>query len=216
MKEAGIIMSGDHPKLILDGIKTMTRRTRGLKEINEFPDSWERIGCDQSGRFSFRWIGGDRILNVRCPYGGVGDRLWVRERHRIACVGLEKSIEHRVYYADGIYHKITADQAHAVKNWASNRPAIHMNRWASRITLEITEVRVGRVQEITEADAKAEGVEKCEGFRIYPQPKEFETVNDYRMGFTLLWDSLNAKRGYGWDFNPWVWPINFKLIKEET
>ncbi len=77
-----------------------------------------------------------------------------------------------------------------------------MPRWASRITLEITGVRVERVQEISIWDCRREGI-----------PNEGEMGETYRDAFKKLWNSLNAKRGYGWDTNPWVWAIRFKRIK---
>ena len=78
-----------------------------------------------------------------------------------------------------------------------------MPRWASRLTLEIKSVRVERVQEISEADARAEGVERAEATDGAPS---------YALGFSDLWDSINAKRGYGWDTNPWVWCIAFERV----
>jgi hypothetical protein len=85
------------------------------------------------------------------------------------------------------------------------RPSIHMPRWASRIMLEVTDVRVERVQEISTVNAEAEG---CEGWQC--RPKLYETVQ--RAEFRELWDSINAKRGFGWKVNPWVWVISFKVL----
>jgi hypothetical protein len=79
------------------------------------------------------------------------------------------------------------------------RPSIHMPRWASRITLEITDVRVERLQDIGTDDARAEGMIGDE--------------NDSPTGhYETLWDKLNAKRGFGWDVNPWVWALTFRLV----
>lgn len=86
------------------------------------------------------------------------------------------------------------------------KPSIHMPRWASRITLEITEVRVERVQEITEVDAKAEGSD------WYSIEYKQQGIGRCKQAFHKLWDSINAKRGYGWEVNPWVWVISFKVI----
>ena len=98
-----------------------------------------------------------------------------------------------------------------VKRW---RPSIHMPRWASRITLEITRVRVERVQDITEADAKAEGVSPVMvdsgGFTQWDAPID---IPDYIEPFADLWDKLNAPRGHGWAVNPWLWVIDFERIK---
>ena len=82
------------------------------------------------------------------------------------------------------------------------RPSIHMPRWASRILLEVTEVRVERVQDISEEDARVEGAD-CVALRC-------ENVPTYRAGFSALWDSINAKRGLGWDANPWVWAVGLR------
>lgn len=81
-----------------------------------------------------------------------------------------------------------------------------MPRWASRITLEVVSVRVERVQEISAADARAEGIR---------QPKDWETWSDQHgiLEYRNLWNSINAKRGFGWDKNPWVWVIEFRRVE---
>lgn len=91
-------------------------------------------------------------------------------------------------------------------------PAIFMPRWASRITLEVTEVRVQRLQEISEEDAIAEGISKeyCDPIGKHSKA-DWHIRNDYRD----LWNSINSKRGYSWDSNPWVWCISFKVIKPQ-
>jgi len=194
MKETGIIMSGSHPVDILQGRKTMTRRLWGLKEINEFPDLWEWFGFDNSGRYSFRFKPGDRIVNIRCPYGQVGMRLWVRETWAYP---LDYNTPDLKPNTKEVFYKADSPIIAQGNKWRSPR---FMPLWASRILLEITEIRVERLQEITAEDAKAEG-----------------TAINYRaplMEFRRLWDSLNAKRGYGWDKNNWVWVIGFYRIKQ--
>ncbi len=240
MKETGIIMSGNHPKLILDGIKTQTRRTYGLNEINKCPDEWEVI--KQPVHWSFYKpnepdeMGVPIPLNIKCPYGQVGDRLWVRETWALAIPAGASIRANRIphYRADGVM----------LPKW---KPSIHMFRKYSRITLEITEVRVERVQEISNEDAVAEGVEAIMehdlystnlclerigakqvekpypiGYRNYQyrtdkryhyyNPHEPEFFDRAYSSFKSLWDSLNAKRGYGWDVNPYCWVISFKVV----
>lgn len=93
------------------------------------------------------------------------------------------------------------------------KPSIHMPRWASRITLEVTKVRVQRVQDITEADAVSEGVvQECNGHRLYPGTGAARARETARQAFVRLWDSLNRKRGYSWESNPWVWAITFRRL----
>ena len=112
--------------------------------------------------------------------------------------------------------------------WTSPKPSIHMPRWASRINLEVAGVRVERVQEITEEDAKAEGAEPSDFSRIDPDADFLfdiypiiERENPYRTGFALLWDSINGKprkdgTDISWAANPWVWVVEFKRIEESV
>ncbi len=215
MKETPIIMSGNHPKLVLDGIKTVTRRTAGLNELNKEPARWEYMRTNNDGNFLFWVLGNDPELDeekryrlVKCPYGQVGDRLWVREAHTWVTLGEKDPWKDRAI-ADGSFRRDKNGEpvtmiykADGVEIPASWTPSIHMFRWASRITLEITEVRVERVQEITEEDCKKEGIEEDRnGIDIEPS-----------ILFHMLWDSLNAKRGYGWAVNPWVWVISFRRL----
>lgn len=120
----------------------------------------------------------------------VGDRLWVRETHA-PCIGGPFEPGNAVLYrADkcDYYEKLL---------W---RPSIFMPRWASRITLEITGVRLERLQYITEDDAKSEGVEGIEPGEIF-------------FNFQKLWNSIYSNSGYGWDANPWVCVVSFKCVE---
>ncbi len=219
MKETGIIMSGDHPRKCLDGTKTNTRRTAGLKEINKNPDDWSLSGKDlfhhwlnQTAFIFHHKITGEEKI-IKCPYQ-VGSRLRVRETWMpYNCMG------GIVYKADGDMHG----------NW---KPSIHMFKKDARIWLEITEVRVERLNQISEADAIAEGIEsraeewyfqEANGNRrlldfTTPEYKRYDGKGDGwtrcpQLSYCTLWDSLNAKRGYSWESNPWCWCISFKLIK---
>ncbi len=212
MKEKGIIMSGDHPAKVLDETKTMTRRTWGLSLVNDPPQSmanWQKIAVFQDGSVRFATPDGNGDVTLVCPYGGVGDRLWVREGY---CIGNNKRGE----YANIIY-KSACEPFYLRVDWnewlekevnkggyiSKWRPSIHMPRWASRINLEITEVRVERVQEITEEDCIVEG---C------PHALMMLPTVPMQKWYEHLWDSLNAKRGYGWSANPWVWVVSFRRI----
>ncbi len=93
------------------------------------------------------------------------------------------------------------------------KPSIHMPRWASRLTLRITDVRVERVQEISEEGAMAEGIEDLGGVWRDYQLRTFDHFNTAKESFRSLWDSINAKRGFGWNVNPWVWVVSFEFIK---
>lgn len=132
-----------------------------------------------------------------CPYGQPGDRLWVRES--FLQFKSDEGTQGFIYKAD--HAKATAGI------WKS---AIHMPRWASRLTLEVKAIGLERLQEISENDAKAEGINPiC--------VDTFGDANDYRYiagpgGFMDLWDSINAERGYGWDKNPLVWVIEFRRV----
>ena len=196
MKERPILFNAPMVRAILDGRKTVTRRVvkpqpageirRGEPDFNHWIDTkyWERQNQKEN-----RGIG---TRGFACPYGQPGgDRLYVREtfghfeRNENFAPGCEV-----FYRADG--------ESLAVEPW---RPSIHMPRWASRITLEITSVRVERLQDISVADAIAEG---CPGGE---HGDRYAALEQYR----ALWESINGPGS--WDANPWVWAITFKRVE---
>jgi hypothetical protein len=186
IKERPILFSGPMVCAILAGMKTQTRRVvkfsnAGCWERGSLPDSW----VDQSNPI------GTYPTYVNCPYGQPGDRLWVRETFL-----LRESGKHAVYKA-GMDSVEAAGFGAMYGGW---KPSIFMPRWASRLSLKVTGVRVERVQDISEADAIAEG--RC------------LVLGDERGYFPETWDTINAKRGFGWDANPWVWVIEFKRVAE--
>lgn len=185
MKQRPILFSAPMVRALLDGRKTMTRRVVKPQPDEMFNPS-SQVALES-------WT-------IGCPYGQPGDNLWCKETFSGAD---DQAFKHLVIYR--------ADGEQSVR-W---RPSIFMPRWASRITLELTAVRVERVQDISEDDAKAEGV--IEQFRaVVLRPDggpDYHIPNSYRGGFANLWDSLNAKRGFGWDKNPWVWVLTFNRIK---
>ena len=185
MKEHPILFSGEMVKAILEGRKTQTRRV--IKHIPAMgkPDDW----CGKIKNPSFRQLFGDYARF--CPYGEPGDRLWVRE----TWADLRSYINETYPNQAPVAYK--ADDTYLVgEKW---KPSIFMPRWASRITLEVVKVRVERVQEISVVDAIAEGIHPVYGAQSI-------------MCYAQLWDSINAKRGYPWDSNPWVWVIEFKRV----
>jgi len=206
MKERPIIFSGEMMRAILDGKKTQTRRVIKpqpdyaiLKEGTELEaHKCPQLASVHSGRkewglYRVPFHGRDvPCFSFDCPYGKPGDRLWCKETFVRQYTGFDYGI---IYKADGI--KISEDM-----KWS---PSIYMPRWASRIILEITGIRVERIQDITEEDAKAEGCEIGHGLTD-------DSPFFAREAFQKLWDSINAKRGYGWYENPWVWVIEFKVI----
>jgi hypothetical protein len=183
MKYSPILFSGPMVKAILSGAKTQTRRVL-------------KLGTDRMGdEFMTERRDGTLIESVKlCPYGQPGDRLWVRETWRQA------SDEPKIYPGSTIYYRADEDWNNH-SNW---KPSIFMPRWASRITLEIVNVSVERVQEISPADVEAEG---CAWQQWAAHEDWLPTA-----GYAELWDSINAKRGFGWDKNPWVWVLEFKRI----
>ncbi len=210
MKERPILFSGPMVRALLDGTKTQTRRA--IKPqfnclLAIFP------GVSILTNLLFR----RKDQTINCPYGGPGDRLWVREKWRESGSGqagdgkIPKTPVPVVYASDG--------------DWGGPwRPSIHMPRWASRINLEVTDVRVERLQKITADDAIAEGIERVGGtfsccpWRNYLRgtPGEMDMeCSCPRRSFQTLWDSINAKRGFGWDTNCWVWVVEFEILNAE-
>ena len=217
-RERPILFSGPMVRAILEGRKTQTRRVAKPPPKAVFlPDDQWKIDVDEPGTAYMDDESGR--LRITCPYGQPGDRLWVRETwasvpygpaqiHGIDWPGVPdmrpRKVDERnrarvvIYRADG---GMPGDEV-----WT---PSIHMPRWASRITLEITRVRVERVQDITEADAIEEGG----GPGYMPNASGSTTCVGHRPMFARLWNELNAPRGHGWSVNPWVWVIDFERIK---
>jgi hypothetical protein len=230
MKERPILFSGPMVRAILDGRKTQTRRPIVFPtERWGFTDDYRaetavefRNKGDMWQAFSYctahPGVLAPECPELRCQYGQPGDRLWVRETWNARAV---HEVDCGVYESGYTYANITTmkplncciEYDADLSDEGPWRPSIHMPRWASRITLEITGVRVERVQDITTADAVAEG---CSGWVLDGgyigdceiQPDGQTPASEYRE----LWDSINAQRGYGWTVNPWVWAIEFKRV----
>jgi len=213
-KERPIIFSTKMVRAILDGRKTQTRRP-----IKPQPDPfaiYAILNEDSLSKKPHLWIsgyGGDGNTWKNpefdpwfsCPYQ-VGDVLWVKETYAISRVGdvegapLCEPIV--LYKADGY-----------PDDWKSGyiqRPSIFMPKWASRIKLEITGIRVERIQDIPERDCIAEGITPIS------TPNITGDEPTLREKFADLWDSLWAKKGLGWSQNPWVWVIEFRRIENDT
>lgn len=219
-----ILFSGPLVRALLDGRKTQTRRvfklpTKGIYERKDM-GGWAPTINGGGGSFTIA-KDGTRVpapettgiwhqTTGRCldaPYQ-IGDRLWVREAWQTesayddlspAELGGEEQVR---YDADGAHQTWGYP---AISKIGRFRQGMHMPRWASRLTLTVTEVRVQRLQDIGEADAIAEG--------CYQQDHANPCQNPGIKGFYYTWQSINAKRGHGWDTNPWVVAVTFTVAK---
>lgn len=196
MKERPILFSAPMVRALLDGRKTQTRRI--VKFKSDPPRTiFQLIGRDDAPTGG--WFFSDPIYERVgrsgnfCPKGVPGDRLWVRETTVV-----HGSIREQLcgYVADGCKR---------TEPWEKTIPAIHMLRIHSRITLEITEVRVQRLQEIGVRDAIAEGADA-----VPPFPASVTAPEDFLTGYRQLWESINGPGS--WAANPWVWAITFKAV----
>ena len=213
MKERPILFSSPMVRAILSGEKTQTRRTvkpqPGMRDVEGLFQSWV---FPVKGGDALLWPNAkDKILRL-CPYGQPGDRLWVRESFAALSAGGYEEVRPAQGYGQEIRYDATdtlASLSADVRGYRY-RPSIHMPRWASRITLEITGVRVERLQDISEEDARAEGVEP--GFEHSKEVSDgLKPQFQYQPPFRLLWSLINGAAS--WDANPWVWVIEFKRIK---
>jgi len=204
MRERGIIFNAEMVRAVLEGRKTQTRRIMKVQpESNQLGLLRITDSTNRSYIGKYHWAESNATGNhVRsklfaCPYGAVGDRLWVRETWAEAGGSAPELQLHRANYPAHVpSHYENVPPAESIR-W---RPSIHMPRWASRITLEITGVRVERLQDISEEDAKAEGA-----------PTECCVIGDkHFLGFRSLWRSINGEES--WQANPWVWKLSFKLV----
>lgn len=218
MKERPILFSALMVRAILEGRKTQTRRAvKPCKDKN--------VGCDLSPREIANEVNSGDFTN--CPYGQPGNQLWVRENWAINDFRYMEKIPKSKpldMEDDAVVYAATEDDTE-IQNEISWRPSIHMPRWASRIQLEITNMRVQRLQLISRGDAMAEG---C------PFPNMAKGDNPCKW-YAELWDSINGNRPIlpknknskrytrirkwldthpesSWNANPWVWVIEFKRV----
>lgn len=207
VREHPILFSGPMIRAILDGTKTQTRRVVMLRRADDelTPDH----GVKRVLRHITEWWRA-RSGHYTCPFGQVGERLWVRETFWLHNLG-ESTERKRIEYQAGgdkilWQSEIVPAQWRGLCHW---RPSIHMPRWASRLTLELTAtVRVERVQDISHEDAVAEGCADSDvGQELIPYHSY--AIANYR----ALWNELNAARGYGWDANPLVWVLSFARVR---
>jgi len=229
MKEHPILMSTPMVQAILDGRKTQTRR------VIKLPDGYELQGTAKEitenilnfGTESLFYNGEETSKELKPRYQG-GDILWVRETWK--CVqydSMDGNLGYEVEFRDGERKYFEFDdneRFHQFGKFAFKegwQSSLFMPREAARIFLRVTSVRVERVQDISEADAKAEGIKSYwdEPHRdVAPfigAAKELgaDLCHTRREAFEQLWDSINKKRGYGWDVNPWVWVYEFERVE---
>lgn len=228
-----MIFNGEMVRAILDERKTQTRRIMKNQPTGDYPDTPALIRNVGTG---FQWhghYGESSIFN--CPFGSVGDRIWVRETWATLgnedgccvdwndnlCKGDERAAA-RIYRAsceqrpgdyglwsipDNAYWNPHTENEKFEGAW---RPSIHMPRWASRILLEITDVRVERLNDISQEDAQAEGMELTGWRPTYSDPDSGGEVWTPYDNFALLWESIYGEEN--WQANPWVWVIEFKVV----
>ena len=224
MNERPILFSSSMVLALLAGTKTQTRRiVKGTVEDVRNPEWYgerrlvhslrcQRPFCETVDDYALACGGYDCEADGRTdrsPYGSSGDRLWVKETHAI--------VPRTAYWHDLSIPHVEREHEWAIyrANWERTapsrwRPSIHMPRWASRLTLEITGVRVERLQGITQADARAEGVVDTSGAWEIDGPLTDSDRAGPRGAYEALWESINGEGS--WDANPWVWKITFKRV----
>lgn len=201
MIERPILFNGAMVRAILSGAKTQTRRA-----VKPQPKSTPKLGG-----FGRLWFDGSE--DMVCPFGQPGDRLWVRETWMPGYYheadhedGPQVSVIHRANNAEVT---VAAPSYELAEQWEREfsedgddappwRPSIHMPRWACRLVLEITDVRVERLQAISEADAEAEGTNPV-----------VAKVPTHRDAFRYLWGDTDGD----WKSNPWVWVVGFRPLE---
>ncbi|EPW1718614.1 hypothetical protein [Enterobacter hormaechei] len=211
MKERGMIFNGEMVRAILDGRKTQTRRIMKVQpkpcnhtnwpdyspesQWKSYPNGWCCAVCANGTTIDHR----HHAKGITCPFGAVGDRIWVRETWAEAGAGAPDLKLYRANYPEHVpTHYENVPPASDIR-WT---PSIHMPRRASRITLEITGVRVERLASVSDEDAGKEG---------YPaNPAPYGGTMDKWLWFRGLWDSIYPDQSF--KHNPWVWVIEFKVV----
>lgn len=226
-----MIFNGEMVRAILDGRKTQTRRIMKNQPAGDYPDTPALIRSVGGG---FQWYGhyGDSSI-FNCPFGAVGDRIWVRETWGVVSHELDEdgriqpwspdrpaTAIHEMPFGNGYYTGHAIYAADGEFTWGDDdgyedgrscwKPSIHMPRAACRILLEVTGVRVERLNSISQEDAQAEGMELTGWRPTYSDPDSGGEVWTPYDNFAQLWESIYGEES--WKANPWVWVIEFKVV----
>lgn len=213
-KEIPILYQTIMVQAILDGRKTKTRRTKGLEFVNDSVangGTWKYLGVDELGHLMRNNYGATNA--IKCPYGEPGDILWVRESF--------SPFADKPWTTSNISYRTAAVDAKD-KRWKW-KPSIHMPKACSRIWLEVTDIKIERLQDISEQDAIAEGVESWIDERLKSKPiryRVYEPNSDPEAlyssaaydSFQTLWESINGIES--WNLNSWVWVVSFKVLSK--
>lgn len=236
MKERPILFNGQMVKAILEGRKTQTRRIVKAKKGADCPDymwvdEYALKDVIEWREQKNRWFGCKEYRTLAfsdCPYGQIGDRLWVRETWHVEPGVTGWSMDENepctgwIEYKAGGSKEVTAPNFESVQNCFPKgevdwdflpydwRPSIFMPRWASRILLEIIKIRVERLNDISVEDAKAEGFD----YSTHPSAIEMGYAIGAKTNFRFAWEQIYGQNA--WNKNPWVWVIEFKVIKESA
>lgn len=242
-KEIPALMSTIMVQAILEGRKTMTRRLRALDVINKNPDEWRfdqcftHVGKYERDKYVFRFVNAmGEFIDIVCPYGRPGDLLWVRENFEIFSYNENNTtLSGRFLADDQSFNQIVIarDEWEKYCYWkkeTGKKPSLFLFKSLSRIWLEVTDIRVERLQEISEEDAIAEGVEpnctnpencpsttcaihgcaaKGEYFNYLHEPDDFPAYSA-KESFETLWRKINGEES--WNQNPRVWVVSFKVL----
>jgi hypothetical protein len=202
-----IIFNTEMVRAILDGRKTQTRRIVSKKWLTLVEKVLEANG---------KWVWDTADAELTTPYGRPGDILWVRETVCIPPVNWADKTQECIRDDSGnwrhIAYRADASCEDGMHDYGLKwTPSIHMPKWAAQIFLRVTDLRVERLQNITEADGQAEGIERIslgpdeiDGVQVHPM------TSTYRAAFSAAWDAIYSKRGFGWQNNPWVWVAEFQ------
>jgi hypothetical protein len=219
MKESPILFSNGMVKAIIAGRKTMTRRITkdncdeliGYQYVLNnptYPEYWKGKKSEPYTGWIAKFSNLQIAMPRTCPYGQAGDILWVREAFNIEQIPVAPEGDHD----ELLYYYKATEKVYTDMKW---KPSIHMPKQASRIWLQVTDIKVERLHDMTQEDAIAEGVEKKQGsgsdtifdFKHYGYGS-YDV--DAKVSYRTLWDCINGNDS--WFQNPWVWVISFKVL----
>ena len=224
MNDKPILFQGSMVRAILAGRKKQTRRL--IKPQPTLIDGEFKYYKNKNHQLTYSpYVSGhlDKFMRHYSPYGTKGDFLWVRENFTFNWHPYHDKCKIPKSWPDdlpeqGLIYQATETDSE-ILNEASFKPSIHMPRWASRLTLQVTKVRLQRLQDITEEDAMAEGIIQfadkgyAQAGAVYIDQNRISSVDIEYVGdtakeaFQLLWQSINGAKS--WEANPWVWPVDF-------